>query len=70
MPTGGPIRGRGSAGRLIMRRGGRHRGGAAGRGGSMSRGVARGQELIAFIRGNETLTIVSVILNINYPSKI
>ncbi|XP_028254861.1 chromatin target of PRMT1a [Parambassis ranga] len=43
MPTGGPIRGRGSAGRLIMRRGGRHRGGAAGRGGSMSRGVARGR---------------------------
>ncbi|XP_029298438.1 chromatin target of PRMT1a [Cottoperca gobio] len=40
--TGGPMRGRGSAGRLAMRRGGRHRGGAAGRGGALSRGAARG----------------------------
>lgn len=42
-PTGGPMRGRGAAGRLAMRRGGRHRGGAAGRGGgALSRGAARG----------------------------
>ncbi len=40
--TGGPMRGRGSAGRLAMRRGGRHRGGAPGRGGTLSRGAARG----------------------------
>ncbi|XP_028452800.1 chromatin target of PRMT1a isoform X1 [Perca flavescens] len=40
--TGGPMRGRGSAGRLAMRRGGRHRGGAPGRGGALSRGAARG----------------------------
>lgn len=42
MSTGGPMRGRGSAGRLAMRRGGRHRGGPAGRGGTLSRGAARG----------------------------
>ncbi|XP_038581005.1 chromatin target of PRMT1a [Micropterus salmoides] len=42
-PTGGPMRGRGAAGRLAMRRGGRHRGGAPGRGGALSRGVARGR---------------------------
>ncbi|KAM6903634.1 chromatin target of PRMT1a [Lycodopsis pacificus] len=41
--TGGPMRGRGSAGRLAMRRGGRHRGGAPGRGGgALSRGAVRG----------------------------
>uniref|UniRef100_A0A4W6CH68 Chromatin target of PRMT1a n=1 Tax=Lates calcarifer TaxID=8187 RepID=A0A4W6CH68_LATCA len=40
---GAPMRGRGSAGRLVMRRGGRHRGGAAGRGGALSRGAARGR---------------------------
>ncbi len=40
--AGGPMRGRGSAGRLAMRRGGRHRGGPPGRGGALSRGVARG----------------------------
>lgn len=39
---GGPMRGRGSAGRLSMRRGGRQRGGMAGRGGALSRGAARG----------------------------
>ncbi|KAM3842557.1 chromatin target of PRMT1a isoform 1-T1 [Diretmus argenteus] len=38
----GPMRGRGSAGRLALRRGGRHRGGVAGRGGSLPRGAARG----------------------------
>lgn len=36
------MRGRGSAGRLAMRRGGRFRGGAAGRGSPMSRGAGRG----------------------------
>lgn len=36
------MRGRGSAGRLAMRRGGRHRGGAPGRGGALSRGASRG----------------------------
>ncbi|XP_053189751.1 chromatin target of PRMT1a [Scomber japonicus] len=40
--TGGPMRGRGAAGRLAMRRGGRHRGGPPGRGGALSRGAARG----------------------------
>ncbi|KAI3358470.1 hypothetical protein L3Q82_014709, partial [Scortum barcoo] len=40
--TGVPMRGRGSAGRLALRRGGRHRGGVAGRGGPLSRGGARG----------------------------
>ncbi|XP_074469444.1 chromatin target of PRMT1a isoform X1 [Sebastes fasciatus] len=40
--TGGPMRGRGSAGRLAMRRGGRQRGGPPGRGGALSRGGARG----------------------------
>ncbi|XP_068431674.1 chromatin target of PRMT1a isoform X1 [Clinocottus analis] len=40
--TGGPMRGRGSAGRLAMRRGGRNRGGPPGRGGALSRGAARG----------------------------
>ena len=42
MSTGVPMRGRGSAGRLAMRRGGRFRGGAAGRGSPMSRGAGRG----------------------------
>ncbi|XP_041868271.1 chromatin target of PRMT1a [Melanotaenia boesemani] len=42
MSPGGPMRGRGSAGRLVMRRGGRHRGGAVARGGVLSRGGARG----------------------------
>ncbi|XP_060948522.1 chromatin target of PRMT1a isoform X1 [Limanda limanda] len=40
--TGVPMRGRGFAGRLAMRRGGRHRGGVVGRGGALSRGAARG----------------------------
>lgn len=40
--TGVPIRGRGSAGRLVMRRGGRHRGVAVSRGGTPSRGAGRG----------------------------
>ncbi|KAJ4927674.1 chromatin target of PRMT1a isoform X2 [Gymnodraco acuticeps] len=40
--TGGPMRGRGSAGRLAMRRAGRNRGGPVGRGGALSRGAARG----------------------------
>ncbi|XP_077937395.1 chromatin target of PRMT1a isoform X1 [Gasterosteus aculeatus] len=40
--TGVPMRGRGFAGRLAMRRGGRHRGGLPGRGGALSRGAARG----------------------------
>ncbi|XP_073318983.1 chromatin target of PRMT1a [Pagrus major] len=40
--TGVPMRGRGSAGRLAMRRGGRFRGVAAGRGGAMARGAGRG----------------------------
>lgn len=39
---GMPMRGRGSAGRLAMRRGGRHRGGPVGRGGAMPRGAVRG----------------------------
>uniref|UniRef100_A0A3Q1JW41 Chromatin target of PRMT1 protein C-terminal domain-containing protein n=1 Tax=Anabas testudineus TaxID=64144 RepID=A0A3Q1JW41_ANATE len=39
---GVPMRGRGPAGRLAVRRGGRNRGGAPGRGGAMSRGAARG----------------------------
>lgn len=52
--TGGPMRGRGSANRLAMRRGGRHRGGVPGRGGALSRGaarggIARGQSDISFI---------------------
>lgn len=42
MPTGGPMRGRGFASRMAMRRGGRHRGGVAGRGGALLRGAARG----------------------------
>lgn len=42
MSTGVPMRGRGPAGRLAVRRGGRNRGGAPGRGGAMSRGAARG----------------------------
>uniref|UniRef100_A0A1A7YRH2 Chromatin target of PRMT1 n=2 Tax=Iconisemion striatum TaxID=60296 RepID=A0A1A7YRH2_9TELE len=42
MPTGGPMRGRGGVGRFPMRRGGRHRGGMAGRGGALSRGGGRG----------------------------
>lgn len=42
VPTGGLVRGRGSASRLAMRRGGRHRGGIAGRGGALIHGVARG----------------------------
>lgn len=42
VPAGVPVRGRGSASRLAMRRGGRHRGGIAGRGGALTRGVARG----------------------------
>ncbi|KAM3595859.1 uncharacterized protein V6R79_004123 [Siganus canaliculatus] len=40
--TGVPMRGRGAAGRLAIRRGGRHRGGAVGRGGAMPRGAGRG----------------------------
>lgn len=36
------MRGRGPAGRLALRRGGRHRGGPAGRGGALPRGAARG----------------------------
>ncbi|XP_031597979.1 chromatin target of PRMT1a [Oreochromis aureus] len=40
--TGGPMRGRGSAGRMAMRRGGRQRGAGVGRGGALSRGAARG----------------------------
>ncbi|XP_055081385.1 chromatin target of PRMT1a isoform X2 [Periophthalmus magnuspinnatus] len=39
---GVPMRGRGSAGRVAMRRGGRQRGGMPGRGGALSRGGARG----------------------------
>uniref|UniRef100_A0A3Q3X179 Chromatin target of PRMT1 protein C-terminal domain-containing protein n=1 Tax=Mola mola TaxID=94237 RepID=A0A3Q3X179_MOLML len=39
---GAPMRGRGSANRLAMRRAGRHRGGVPGRGGALSRGAARG----------------------------
>ncbi|XP_059205528.1 chromatin target of PRMT1a [Centropristis striata] len=50
-PTGGPMRGRGSAGRLAMRRGGRHRGGPVGRGGPQSRGAPRGGGGIARGRG-------------------
>ncbi|XP_034021323.1 chromatin target of PRMT1a [Thalassophryne amazonica] len=42
MSSGGPMRGRSSAGRFAMRRGGRNRG-AAGRGGPMSRGGTRGR---------------------------
>ncbi|KAM9306657.1 chromatin target of PRMT1a isoform 2-T2 [Pholidichthys leucotaenia] len=42
MTPGGPMRGRGSAGRMAMRRGGRHRGGPIGRGGPMMRGAPRG----------------------------
>lgn len=42
MPAGGLMRGRGSAGRLAIRRGGRNRGGAVGRGGPLPRGAARG----------------------------
>lgn len=45
------MRGRGAAGRLAMRRGGRHRGGAPGRGGALSRGAARG----GMVRGEEQL---------------
>ncbi|XP_056295289.1 chromatin target of PRMT1a isoform X2 [Pseudoliparis swirei] len=40
--TGGPMRGRASAGRLAMRRGGRQRGAPPGRGGALTRGVVRG----------------------------
>lgn len=52
--TGAPMRGRGSANRLAMRRAGRHRGGVPGRGGALSRGaarggIARGQGDISFI---------------------
>lgn len=36
------MRGRGSAGRMAMRRGGRQRGAGVGRGGALSRGAARG----------------------------
>ncbi|XP_069031975.1 chromatin target of PRMT1a [Embiotoca jacksoni] len=42
MTPGGPMRGRGPTGRPAMRRGGRHHGGPVGRGGALSRGVARG----------------------------
>lgn len=42
VPMGSPMRGRGSVGRIAMRRGGRHRGGLGGRGGALSRGAARG----------------------------
>ncbi|KAF7653012.1 hypothetical protein LDENG_00088700, partial [Lucifuga dentata] len=42
MPAGVLMRGRGTAGRLPVRRGGRHRGGAVGRGGPLPRGAARG----------------------------
>ncbi|XP_027892076.1 chromatin target of PRMT1a isoform X1 [Xiphophorus couchianus] len=42
IPTGGPMRGRGIASRMPIRRGGRYRGVPAGRGGVMSRGVGRG----------------------------
>ncbi|KAM9738065.1 chromatin target of PRMT1a [Menidia menidia] len=40
--TGGPLRGRGGAGRMAMHRGGRQRGAPLGRGGAMARGAARG----------------------------
>ncbi|XP_061615648.1 chromatin target of PRMT1a [Phyllopteryx taeniolatus] len=42
MAPGFPMRGRGSAGRMAMRRGGRQRAGFPGRGGAMGRGAPRG----------------------------
>ncbi|XP_077362986.1 chromatin target of PRMT1a isoform X3 [Festucalex cinctus] len=42
MAPGFPMRGRGPAGRMAMRRGGRQRGGIPGRGGAMGRGAPRG----------------------------
>ncbi|XP_077599677.1 chromatin target of PRMT1a [Stigmatopora nigra] len=42
MAPGFPMRGRGFAGRVAMRRGGRQRGGILGRGGAMGRGAPRG----------------------------
>ncbi|XP_077405073.1 chromatin target of PRMT1a isoform X1 [Vanacampus margaritifer] len=42
MAPGFPMRGRGPAGRMAIRRGGRQRGGIPGRGGAMGRGAPRG----------------------------
>lgn len=58
MPMGSPMRGRGSVGRIAMRRGGRHRGGLGGRGGALSRGAARG----GIVRG-EINSITFIIIN-------
>lgn len=58
VPMGSPMRGRGSVGRIAMRRGGRHRGGLGGRGGTLSRGVARG----GIVRGE----IDSIFIIINF----
>lgn len=58
---GSPMRGRGSVGRIAMRRGGRHRGGLGGRGGALSRGAARG----GIVRGEINSIFIIITYNKN-----